>query len=137
MNKRTRIWVNLAAAAVIVVVLGWLGYTAMHRVRSVDISVTPSTLPPDGRSEALVEVRLKNLFGLDAWEQRTMRFEIVEGQDSGTIVASAPRSARIRSTLQPGRIVVYISIQGNPLPYEVTIPVRPNYAVRYPAGERQ
>lgn len=129
MKKRT-VWINIGAIAVVLAVSGWIGYTGMSRVRSVDIRVTPETLPPDGRSEARVQVRFINLFGFGALEKKTVRFEIVEGREYGTIVAATAQSARVRSTLVPGRIVLYVSIQGTPMPYEIIIPVRPNYALQ-------
>lgn len=129
MNKRT-VWINIGAGAVVLAVLGWLGYLGMSRVHSVDILAIPKTLPPDGRSEAQVQVHFTNIFGLEAWTARSVRFEIAEGRECGTIVSTAARSVRIRSAFLPGRIVLHISIQGNPLPYEITIPVRPNYAIK-------
>lgn len=128
MNKRT-VWINLGAATIVLAVLGWLGYLGMSRVHTVDILTTPKTLPPDGRSEAQVQVHFTNVFGLEAWTTKSVRFEIAEGHESGTIVSTTAQSARIRSAFLPGRIVLHIAIQGNPLPYEITIPVRPNYAI--------
>jgi hypothetical protein len=129
MNKRVW-WINIGAITVVLAVALWIGYTGMSRVRAVDILVTPETLPSDGRSEAHVRVRFTNLFGLEAWEKRTVRFQVVEGREHGNIVSTTARSARIRSSMLPGRIVLYVSVQGTPLPYEIIIPVRPNYAVR-------
>lgn len=127
---------RLASAAVVLAVLGWLGYESMARIRDIAVVVQPETLPPDGHSEAVIEVQATNVFGLPAWRKPAVRFQIEEGNVSGQIVQVLPLSARIRATQLVGRIVVHVHIQGYPIPYEIVVPVRPHYAfVLWEQGE--
>ena len=120
--------VNTAAALIVFGVAVYLLYMAMSNVRSIDVVAVPEVLPPDGKSEAVVEVRLLNVFGGSAWSSRTARFRIVEGHASGEIVATAGHTARVRSTFTAGTIVMRVYVEAVALPYEVRIPVRRLYA---------
>lgn len=129
--------VRIASAVVVFAVIGWLGYEGMSRVHRIVIVANPETLPPDGHAEAVVELQAKNLFGVSAWRKPTARFQIAEGNNSGRIVGVSSLSVRIRSTRLAGRIVLHVFVQGYPMPYEIVIPVRPNYAVFMPPERRR
>lgn len=120
---------NIAAAVVVLAVLGWLLLMALGNVREVDVVMEPESLYPDGTSESVVEVRFLNIFGGRAWDNRTAAFRIVEGEASGTIISTSALAARVRATHTPGTIVIHVHIENIPLPYEVRIPVRRSYAV--------
>ncbi len=128
MNLRPR-FINIAAVLVVLAVIGYLLYAAMSNVRNIDVVVMPETLYPDGKSEAVVEVRLLNVFGSTSWSHRSAQFRIIEGEESGKIVGTSELSARVRATFAPGTIVMRVYIEGVPLPYEVQIPVRRSYAL--------
>lgn len=122
----------MASAVVVLAVVGWLCYKGMSHVHSIAIVVNPETLPPNGRAEAIVQLQAANVFGLPAWRKPVVHFQVEQGNGSGRIVEVWPLAVRVRSTGVPGRIVLHVFVQGRPVPYEVVIPVRPNYAGSVP-----
>lgn len=105
-----------------------IAYLASANVRTVGITVLPPSLVPDGHSEAVVSVEPKNIFGFRAFGKHDAAFVISEGRDSGEIVEMTALTARIRSKLTAGTILLRVIVQGQPIPYQQEILVQPNYA---------
>ncbi|HVZ38686.1 MAG TPA: DUF1175 family protein [Candidatus Kapabacteria bacterium] len=129
---RAGIWATVAA---VLVVGGIWGYRALDSSRmDFDVAFTPSTIPADNSSSAILEIRLISRFGnrLNVHAlPYAPRVEIVEGSGLITLVPQDDSlTYRARAGIQTGTVVVRVRIYGAPGPIEARLNLMPSLADR-------
>lgn len=121
------------------VVAGIWGYRTLDTSSlSYDVRVTPTTIPADGSSSALVEIRIISRFGNDL-NARALPFapqiRLVQG---GELVRMVPQGDSLRYRLVPyfesGTVVIRVMIPGAPAPIEARLELTPSLADRNQNG---
>jgi uncharacterized protein YfaT (DUF1175 family) len=129
---RTVVWMLVAAAAVVG------GLQVYHRmdaaVKDFDLAITPPSIPADGVSSALLEIRIISRFG-NRMNVRALpeapTIELVEGGDLVKVVPLGDSlSYRLVARFNSGRVVVRAKIFGAPGPIEATLDLTPSLADR-------
>lgn len=116
----------------ILVILGVFAYLLLPnftRIDDIHIAVEPESLPPDGRSEAVITVTALNSFGWELGNEHAVEFGITEGGQSGELVEIEANTARLRAGTIAGHVHVRIRVEGVLMPYEVVIRVGRQYSM--------
>lgn len=123
MTDRTSRVVSIVSVAIIAGVALRFAVPYWYAVESVQVEVTPESLPPDGVSEAVVRVRMENFAGYDVAAGKAAVFVVVEGHRSAVLVSSEGLTARLRATTTPGAVVVRAAVPGFPVPVDIALSV--------------
>ena len=134
-DRRSRRGARIALFAALVGIGLYFGYRWLdHDVKSVDVVLAPESIPADGVSSALLEIRLTSRFGnrLNATILPTApAITIVEGSH---LVRVVPLGDSLRYRLvagfDRGRAVIRVHVPGVPAPYEEILLLTPSLADR-------
>lgn len=129
--RRSLLW---GVAALVIVIAGLLIYRQLDRkIKDYDVVITPTTIPADGVSSALLEIRIISRFGhrLNATVlPHPPEVEIVEGASLVRVSRIDSLRYRLSAGFETGAVVVHVMIWGAPAAIEARLQLTPSLADR-------
>ncbi len=129
--RRGLLW-GLGGLLAVIAVL-W-GYNRLDRhIKDYDVVITPTSIPADGVSSALMEIRLISRFG-NQLNTRVLpmppKVEIVEGADLVRVLMLDSLHYRLIARFQTGSVLARVRIWGAPGPIEARLELTASLADR-------
>jgi uncharacterized protein YfaT (DUF1175 family) len=134
--SRTLLRILIAAIAGALLVVGgfWLYRELDSKISDFDVAIEPSSIPADGVSSALLEVRIISRFGnrLNASVlPHPPKLEIVEGKELVQVIPLGdPLRYRLVSRFETGGVVAHVQVYGVPAPIEARLELTASLADR-------
>lgn len=126
---------RIVLAVALALAVLYAGYVMLDRgVQDVEVSLNPETIPADGVTSALLEIRVLSRFGnrLDASAlPMAPTIDITEGEDLVRVVALGDSLRyRLVAGFDRGRVVIHVRVPGIPAPFEEVLLLTPSLADR-------
>jgi len=113
----------------------WVLYVVLDRsVETVDVVLMPESIPADGVTSALLDIRLVSRFGNRLSSGALPSAPTIEITEGSSMVKVVPLGDSLRYRLvagfDRGRVVVHVRVPGIPAPYEEVLLLTPSLADR-------
>ncbi len=129
-----RLVLAMAVAAAAVIAGIWIYQRLDSRIESYDMEIIPGSIPADGTSSALMEIRLISRFGNRlnvSLLPHPPQVEIIEGRELVKVVSLGDGLRyRLVSGFNPGAVVARVQIFGAPGPIEARLELTASLADR-------
>jgi len=123
---------NFILIGISILFLVALGVKLFLNISRVDFVVNPPSLFPDGESEATVKAVPYNAVGLQIpFKSVQVFYEIETGSDKVEIIRRDKNSITLRAKQTTGDVILRARLTGDPIPYEIVVPILPQFALNY------
>ncbi len=123
---------NFILIGISILFLVALGAKLFLNISRVDFVANPPSLFPDGESKTTVKAVPYNAVGIQIpFKSVQVFYEIEAGSDMVEIVGRDKNSITLRAKQSTGDVILRARLTGDPIPYEIVVPILPQFAVNY------